>query len=227
MQRINLLVGGPEVLWPAQLKTAPTAIPGGWLGIDRGSLRLLKMGIVPQIAIGDFDSLHHTELHQLEKKVPDIRYSIPEKDDTDTELGLKTALFDLQADQVAIYGATGGRLDHFLVNLFMVLEPRFKPYCERVMLLDRQNSIRFYRPGAHVIQKEPDKRYLAFVPLTAVTGLTLPDEKYRLEQADSVDPISWASNEFIGTTGHFSFTSGVVAVIQSSDLNGQKADAPV
>ncbi|MGL4390243.1 MAG: thiamine diphosphokinase, partial [Carnobacterium maltaromaticum] len=46
---------------------------------------------------------------------------------------------------------------------------------------------------------------------------SLVDQKYRLDEADFLYPTSLASNEFIGETGHFSFTSGVIAVIQSTD----------
>lgn len=217
MSRWNILVGGPTERWPEILKNDPKAIPGNWIGVDRGSFRLLKMGIIPKIAIGDYDSLIASERDWLEQNVKDIRYSIPEKDDTDTELGLKVALFDVNASEIVIYGTTGGRIDHELVNLFMLLEPRFRPFAERVTLIDKQNTIRFYLPGHHTIQKEPDKKYLAFVSLTKVDNLTLFDEKYQLDHFSSDDPISWASNEFIGDHATFSFQSGLVAVIQSKD----------
>ena len=60
-------------------------------------------------------------------------------------------------------------------------------------------------------------KYLAFVPLTPVQGLELPDEKYQLPKTDFLLPISLSSNEFIGEKGHFAFNHGVVAVIQSCD----------
>ena len=69
-----------------------------------------------------------------------------------------------------------------------------------------------------MIEKEADKKYLAYVCLTAVTDLSLYDAKYRLEDYQVLRPMSFASNEFIGETSHFAFTSGVVAVIQSKDL---------
>ncbi len=33
-----------------------------------------------------------------------------------------------QADEIEIFGATGGRLDHLLANLFLPLQSEFKPY---------------------------------------------------------------------------------------------------
>ena len=61
------------------------------------------------------------------------------------------------------------------------------------------------------------------MPLIPVSGLSLLDEKYRLDDW-SGNPFSFSSNEFLGEVNHFSFKSGIVAVIQSRDLIGQTAD---
>lgn len=214
MTEFNLLVGGPVSRWPLDL-LAQTQVP--WIAADRGTLRLLRIGITPQLAVGDFDSLSKVELAELQGRVKDIRYAVADKDETDTEMALDLALTEFKATRVTIFGATGGRLDHFLDNLYMLLQPRFLPYCERVRLVDRQNSLRLFLPGTHTIVKEPDKPYLAFGPLTAVTGLTLYDTKYHLTQRNDARPMMYASNEFIKKSATFSFKSGVVAVIQSKD----------
>ncbi|EHE86482.1 thiamine pyrophosphokinase [Latilactobacillus curvatus CRL 705] len=195
----------------------PEMIDGQWVTADRGTWRLLQKGVTPVVSVGDFDSLTAAERTTVQSAVKDIRSVQAEKDDTDTQLALSIALTEFNADQVVLYGATGGRLDHFLANLFMPLETRFKPFLDRLEMRDRQNTIRFYAPGTYQLQKEADKRYLAFVPLVPTTGLNLIDEKYRLVDYQTQVPISWASNEFIGETGQFSFETGVVAVIQSKD----------
>jgi thiamine pyrophosphokinase len=214
MTEFNLLVGGPPAMWPAEL-AQQTAVP--WIAADRGALRLLELGITPQIAVGDFDSLSTTELKRVQTQVADIRYAVADKDETDTELALNIALTEGQATRVTIYGATGGRLDHLLDNLFMLLQPRFLPYCQRVRILDRQNSLRLFLPGVHTITQEARQQYLAFAPLTAVTGLTLYDTKYKLTNADYARPIMFASNQFTKKSATFGFRTGVVAVIQSHD----------
>ncbi|MFD0896242.1 thiamine diphosphokinase [Loigolactobacillus binensis] len=214
MTEFNLLVGGPPDMWPANL-AQQKKIP--WIAADRGALRLLKLGITPQIAIGDFDSLAPAELRQLQHRVSDMRYAVADKDETDTELALVLAFNELQATRVTIYGATGGRLDHLLDNLFMLLQPRFLPYCQRVRLLDRQNSLRLFLPGTHTITQEAGQHYVAFAPLTAVKGLTLYDTKYKLTNQDYAQAIMFASNQFTQKSATFSFRTGVVAVIQSHD----------
>ncbi|KRM23979.1 thiamine diphosphokinase [Latilactobacillus graminis] len=216
MTRVNLLVGGPVSEWAPEL-AHPETIDGQWVTADRGTWRLLQKNIIPVVAVGDFDSLSTSEREIVQSMVKDIRSVQAEKDDTDTQLALTIALTELQADQVVIYGATGGRVDHFLANLFIPLEERFKPFLARLEMRDRQNTIRFYGPGDYQLQKEDDKTYLAFVPLVPTTGLNLIDERYRLVNYQTQVPISWASNEFIGSTGRFSFKTGIVAVIQSKD----------
>ncbi|GAX01134.1 thiamine diphosphokinase [Secundilactobacillus silagei] len=215
MTHLNLLVGGPTSEWPEQLSAGK--VSGDWIGADRGTLRLLKLGITPLVAIGDFDSLTADELKRVKGAVADIRQAKPEKDETDTQLAVTVALHEFHYDRLDIYGATGGRLDHFLANLWIVLEPRYRQFAPKIRFIDRQNTITFYAPGSYEITKEPDKKYLAFVTLEQVNNLTLPDEKYNLQGKNVTRPISYASNEFVGDTGHFSFDSGMVAVIQSKD----------
>lgn len=212
MTTVNLLVGGPTTDWPADI----AKIPGPWVGADRGALRLVKMGIQPVMVVGDFDSINQAEWATVKAALAGSVIVKPDQDHTDTQLAIKSIFEQLAPDEVHVYGATGGRLDHLLANVWLVLDPFFRQWAPKIKLIDKQNSLRYYLPGDYRIEKEADKRYLAFVPLTPM-HLTLPDEKYRL-QADYHDyPISWASNEFVGTSGHVSFDQGVLAVIQSKD----------
>lgn len=209
---VNLLVGGPTANYPADL----TTIPGPWVGADRGALRLVKRGIQPVMVVGDFDSIDAAELQTVKDALVGAIVVKPDQDHTDTQLAIKSIFEQLQPDEVHLYGATGGRLDHLLANVWLVLDPVFRQWAPQIKLIDKQNSVRFFLPGDYQITKEADKRYLAFVPLMPM-HLTLPDEKYQLDAAYNAYPISWASNEFSGNTGHFSFDAGVLAVIQSRD----------
>lgn len=212
--RVNVLVGGPLEMVPTELILQRK--DEKWIGVDRGALRLLKWGIKPVLAIGDFDSVTGDELQGLEGKITRIKTYPPEKDYTDTQLGVKFAIQE-QTDEIEIFGATGGRLDHLLANLFLPLQSEFKPYLTRIKIIDCQNVVSYYLPGDYTISRLPHKKYLAFVNLTPVRGLTLKDEKYPLQNWSSQIPFSWTSNEFTAEENHFSFESGIVSVIQCSD----------
>lgn len=217
------LLGGPKAQWPADLdsKLSQARKQGEFLiGVDRGSLLLEELGLLPDLAVGDFDSLKKRELFQLEQAVPDIRYSVPEKDLTDTELMVKYAFKDYQVDTLTLVGSTGGRLDHFLNNLLIVLRPEFKAYTEKIKIWDQQNLISFYRAGKHIVHKLPTYKYFGVAPLTQIKKLTISGAKYDLSEYSSKVPVSFSSNEFLPTKETFdlSFAQGTLAIIQSKDL---------
>ncbi|MCK8624161.1 thiamine diphosphokinase [Apilactobacillus sp. M161] len=214
MRVVNVLLGGPTDLLPKNLML--NEVDADWIGVDRGSLRLIENGIIPSIAIGDFDSLKADELEKVRSKVKDIRYFNPVKDYTDSQLGIKIANESLHADFINVYGATGGRLDHFFANFLMFLSDEFKNIAPKVRIIDTQNDIRYFLPGQYTLHKILDKKYLAFIPLTEM-NLTLNDEKYTLNNFHVNHPISFSSNEFLGDIGHFSFDNGMMCVIQSKD----------
>lgn len=85
------------------------------IAADAGYLVCRSLGIVPDLLIGDFDSMEQPEDFSRIRRVP------VEKDDTDTMLAVKTAL-EWGCDEVHLYGGTGGaRLDHTLANLQTLL----------------------------------------------------------------------------------------------------------
>lgn len=212
--QVNILAGGPQQFYPEKIFNQKE----NWIGVDRGSLFLLRQHIVPQIAIGDFDSMSKTEFSEIKRLVPKIIQVNPIKDDTDTELAVSKAFTLLHADEVKIYGATGGRQDHFLSNFLMFLKPQFRKYAQQVQLIDRQNVFLFFNPGKHVLLKQPQYKYLSIVTLGNVGNLTLPDEKYRLHKQSDENPIAYVSNEFISEKATISFSVGMVAAIYSRDL---------
>ncbi|KRM81483.1 thiamine pyrophosphokinase [Limosilactobacillus coleohominis DSM 14060] len=215
MTVVNLMVGGPakEIPLDIVLKHQHEL----WIGIDYGATYLLQHRITPAVVAGDFDSTDPQEMEHLKQVVGDVRVLPTAKDVTDTQYGTRLAIQKFQPTQINIYGGTGGRLDQLLANLFMPMQDEFRDYLDRIRLIDRENTVDFYWPGSYSVVKETRMRYLAFVNLTPVRGLNLPDEKYPLVDFNSDIPFSWSSNEFVGKVNHFSFHQGVVAVIQSYD----------
>ncbi|NHL95915.1 thiamine diphosphokinase, partial [Lactobacillus helveticus] len=169
--KVYALLGGPTDLWPADIKGKfLNAKKAGDLivGVDRGSLYLEELGITPDLALGDFDSLKKADLAKIESNVKDIRYSNPVKDLTDSELMLHTVFEDYRINSLNIYGATGGRIDHFLINLLMLLNPSLRKFAEQVSIVDKQNKVIFFNPGLHLIEKIADYPYIGFASLAAI-----------------------------------------------------------
>lgn len=213
--RVNLMVGGSVELIPQQ--TVQSRQDEIWLGVDHGATWLIKHGIIPRAAVGDFDSTTSTELATVKEAIADIKQLPTAKDMTDTQAGVQMAINEYQPDEIDIFGATGGRLDQLLANLYLPLQERFIDYLPKIQLIDRQNLVTYYLPGKYTLRCLPQFPYLAFVNLTPVEDLDLVDEKYPLHDWSSAIPFSWSSNEFSAAENHFSFKKGVVAVIRSAD----------
>lgn len=92
------------------------------IAADGGTHHALRIGLTPDIIIGDLDSLDADLAKRLETSGVRILRHSPHKDETDTELALLHAL-SLGAIEIAILGALGGRLDHALANILLLSMP--------------------------------------------------------------------------------------------------------
>lgn len=85
------------------------------IAADAGYLTCKKLGIVPDLLLGDFDSMPQPADFRQVVRVP------VEKDDTDTMLAAKAGIAH-GCERFYLYGATGGRrLDHTLANIQTLL----------------------------------------------------------------------------------------------------------
>lgn len=85
------------------------------IAADAGYRACQQAGVVPDLLLGDFDSMDQPE------DFANVLRSPVEKDDTDTMLAVKTGL-EQGCKEFYLYGGTGGkRLDHTLANLQTLL----------------------------------------------------------------------------------------------------------
>jgi thiamine pyrophosphokinase len=91
---------------------------------DGGAAHALAVGRVPDIVLGDLDSLSAHERRQLEAQGVPFEVHPRAKDETDLELALDWAV-EHGARQITVLGALGGRLDHTLGNLLLLADPRW------------------------------------------------------------------------------------------------------
>lgn len=215
------LLGGPQEEWPQTLVAdIKKAHKKGTLimASDRGSLFLLELGIIPDVALGDYDSLSDSERQRVEKEVKDMRYSNPIKDFTDSEMLFYAAFIDYKVDTLTVYGATGGRLDHFLVNMYAVLKAPFNRFKERIEFIDNQNIVRFFENGKHLIPYNAEYKYLGIGALTAAKDFSIKNARYDLAPVDLSVPTMYSSNEYFNKqTIEVSCSVGTLIVINSRD----------
>lgn len=213
---INILGGGPVELLPNLHEyNEKDSI---WVGVDRGVFTLLKRGLHPEIAIGDFDSVTKAELAEIENSVAKMKKYKPEKDETDMELGLNWALKQHPA-VIRIFGASGGRLDHLLANVQLLIRPVLAGTNTEIVLMDRNNRMEVKGPGQYQMEKKRDHEYISFIPVTLnVEDLTLEGFKYPLTDCHiSLGSTLCISNELTSDYGTFSFSKGILIVVRSCD----------
>lgn len=112
-----LLANGPLTLSPLVRQVIADA--GKLIGVDGGSRHLDLLGVRPHLAVGDMDSIPERLLQDYRQAGVELHLHPPKKDATDLELALELALAG-GASRISILGATGGRLDHTLGNLFLL-----------------------------------------------------------------------------------------------------------
>ncbi len=219
LMKIVILAGGPATAFDALIKAHTSNADTFFIGVDRGAYRLMQAGFPVHLAIGDFDSLNSEEYAAVRAYADDIQQSPAEKDDTDLELAVLTAMTQFpDASDILILGGLGGRFDHEIQIFYLVLQTRFSGLLSKITLLDAQNVIRFVGPGRHMLRKIPQMTYLAFASLTPVIGFSINQAKYDLPKTDFPSNFSLSSNEFVDKRPvTIDFETGIVAVIQSRD----------
>ena len=214
--KINLVAGGPSNLIPDfHLYDESNVI---WVGIDRGVFYLLKAGVKPAAAFGDFDSVSETEMAEIEEAVADLKKFQPEKDETDMELALNWAV-EQEPESITIFGATGGRLDHLMANIQLLVKPLQEGSEIHIEIIDVKNLLYVKKPGTYTVRKLDDYKYISFLPVTpSVSGMTLENFKYPLNGCHiPMGSTLCISNELIRGHGTFSFSEGILLVVRSKD----------
>lgn len=213
---INILGGGPvEMLPPLTTYETEADI---WIGVDKGVLTLISKGIIPTHAFGDFDSVTAKELAIIEEKVNDLHQYKPEKDETDMELAVNWAI-EQSPEKIRIFGATGGRLDHFFANIQLLIHPILHGNNLSIEIIDQNNIVFLKGAGSYNLCKDPLFKYISFIPITAeIQSLTLKGFKYPLiNRHIPLGSTLCISNELINDCGNFSFSTGILMVVRSND----------
>lgn len=120
-------------------------------------------------------------------------------------------------DEIYLLGATGGRLDHFLANLAVLMIPTKLGI--RAWILDEKNRITLLREGCSLEKKHTFGKYVSLIPYTdEVTGVALKGFRYLLNgHTFTRDNTLGLSNEIEDEIAEISFESGILIMILSMD----------
>ncbi len=91
------------------------------IAVDGAALKSVRLGTLPDIVSGDFDSL---DLDAARLALPDAEFlPTPDQNQTDLEKAFRIAR-ERGASEITIAGAAGGRIDHTLGNFSRLLRWR-------------------------------------------------------------------------------------------------------
>ncbi|AZO95222.1 thiamine diphosphokinase [Iocasia frigidifontis] len=149
------------------------------IGVDGGSLLLEEIGFLPELIIGDLDSLTKYKIKEYKLKGIKIIEYPREKDETDGELAVDYCLSN-HINDLIITASLGGRFDQQLANVFLL------EYASKQGI----NAI-IKEPGIEIGIVKGKKKFndkkgmgLSLLPLSRqVTDVDISGCKYKLDKA--------------------------------------------
>ncbi len=181
---------------------------------DGGLDHIMKIDKIPDLILGDFDSISDLGIKYIEDNNINIERYSSIKDNTDTELAIKT-LIDKGIDKISLIGGSGTRLDHTLANLFLL--KKFNKDGITLRMIDDNNIVNYLVDSIEI--KKSEGRFISIIPLN-YDGIivSLRGFKYKLNQKH----IEYAStlgvsNEIIEDVGLVKLDKGEALVFESLD----------
>lgn len=176
------------------------------IAADSGYLSAHDCGIIPDVFVGDFDSLLKEDV--VSKKIISLN---PVKDKTDTQEAIDYAVSQ-GVKSITLVGALGNRFDHTLANVHLLKYARISGVFAEIADTDTYITL----VDGELLIKKKDGFCISLLPLSDCGGVSVSGVFYPLENADM--PIGnpyGISNEFIDDFAKISVKSGELLVILS------------
>ena len=183
---------------------------------DGGARYALEAGIVPDLVVGDMDSLGEEQAREVERRGASLERHPVRKDEMDGQLAVLAAR-ERGASVADLLCAVGGRLG----ALFAV--PHILLAAERIGLRSTvvadQGRIFVIAAGSRTLRGDPRDSVSIFPLSGPATGITLEGMEYPLENAtlEPGDTLGF-HNELIGGEATVSVEGGALLVVQETDL---------
>ena len=177
------------------------------IACDRGYAYCERLGVRPDIFVGDFDSFSGAVAPGVT-----VERLKPEKDDTDSALAVDTAL-SLGYRKLYLIGGLGGRLDHTLNNVFLLEDIRKKG--AECVLTDGKNRAYLAEEKNEIVKN--GRKYVSLIPLDEIVydvemrGFFYPFKTEKLLRRRFVT----VSNELTGDRGEISVGSGTALIVET------------
>jgi thiamine pyrophosphokinase len=177
------------------------------IAADAGLYHCEKIGIIPDVIIGDFDSISKDFLYYYkDKNVKIIEYP-PEKDKTDLELAFLYAA-QKKVNEIIVIGALGKRWDMTFANILIPFLPELKNISIRFIDDKTEITVLFGNNKKKFSGKKGD--IFSIIPISSeALGVTLSGFKYPLKNANiKIGATIGISNIFLEEKAEVSIKKG-------------------
>lgn len=153
---------------------------------DGGGKHAARLGIIPDLIVGDLDTLSTEEIKRLELSgVEFIKYP-KAKDYSDTHLALLKAL-ELGYKRIEMVACLGGRFDHALANVMLLALPLARTV--DLSILDPIQEIFLVKPGMKLVGSKGET--ISLLPLSEeVVGIATSGLLYQVPAGKFVMGVS-------------------------------------
>lgn len=152
------------------------------IGADGGVKHILKLGLTPQIIIGDLDSIPKNILENIgrtRRSAPTkiIKYPTT-KNKTDFELAIDYCL-EKKFQEIIIFGILGDRIDHLLANIFLLAKTQTENKSIKIKIIEGNKEIYILNKEITINGKVGDE--VSIIPISKkLEGVTTDGLSYRL-----------------------------------------------
>ncbi len=155
------------------------------IATDGGVKYILKLGLIPQIIIGDFDSTPLSIQKKLKKMCKGLINQTPtlikyptKKDKTDFELAIDYCL-EKKFKEIIILGILGDRIDHFIANIFLLAKIQTENKSIKIKIIEGKKEI--YILDKKIVINGQIGDEVSIIPLNdKLEGVTTEGLYYRL-----------------------------------------------
>ncbi len=185
---------------------------------DSGLHHAAALGLRVDVVVGDLDSIDAEQLAAARADGVRVEHHPRDKDASDLELALATAV-DLGAGRVVVVdGGTGPRVDHFLANALLLAHDRWRPLPIEASLGDAWVTVVRADEAPRALSGSPGSIVTLLAVGGAAHGLTSTGLRWVLAES-TLEPGSTRglSNELVADAASLSLAAGVVLAIQPLD----------
>ncbi|MFN8052014.1 MAG: thiamine diphosphokinase [Acidimicrobiales bacterium] len=178
--RIGVVLAGGEhtrQAIPPVLRDEETFASALLVAADSGLDLAERIGFVPHLVVGDFDSVTPEALDRARARGVEIVEYPTGKDETDLELALRAAIAR-EVDRILVMGGGGGRLDHLLANVSAIAAPELPVPVEAWM----------------------GEQYVTVLD-AATTSAAPPTWRAELPPGATVSVLAWGADAVVSETG--------------------------